>query len=374
MLYRVTQAEIARKAGVHATTVSMALRNHPSIPLETRQRLQSLAGVMGYKPDPALRALMAYRSRINPRRATSTLAYVTNWTSRWGWKNSPAHADFFEGATRKAEELGFTLEHFWLGEPGQTHQRLNDILVARGIRGMLIASHLESFDDPLHFDWKQFSAVKIDSLPRPLELNHITNDQCAIAQLAFRRTLAAGYQRIGFVMPAWWDDFVDLAWSAGFLSSQLRLPTADRVPLLVYDNDRTAQLAKAPQALVPKQIFSDWLLRHKPDVIISYAPFVMSRLLELGLRVPDDIAFVDLFLENTEGGSAGVRQNCLRVGEVALETLAGLLAQNTTGLPTIPSATLVEGTWFDGASLPPVSRRSPKDALQAAKLAPLLPS
>ncbi|HTO03396.1 MAG TPA: LacI family transcriptional regulator, partial [Opitutus sp.] len=315
-------------------------------------RIRSLADAMGYKPDPALQALMAYRSRISPRRATTTLAYVTNWSSRWGWKHSPAHAEFFEGAHRKAEELGFTLEHFWLGEPGQTHQRLNDILVARGIRGVVIASHLESFDDSVHFDWKQFSAVKIDFFPRSLELNHITNDQCAIAQLAVRRTLAAGYRRIGFVMPRWWDDFVDLAWSAGFLSSQHRLPTADHVPLLVYDNDRIAQRAKAPQALVPQPIFSDWLRRHEPEVIISYSPFVVPRFSELGLRVPEDIAFVDLFLENTNGCSAGVRQNCLRVGEVALETLAGLLAQNTTGLPITPSATLVEGTWLDGDSLP----------------------
>lgn len=368
MLYRVTQAEIARKAGVHATTVSMALRKHPSIPLETRQRIQSLATEMGYKPDPALRALMAYRNRISPRRATTTLAYVTNWSSRWGWKNSPANAEFFEGATTKAEELGFTLEHFWLGEPGQTHQRLSDILVARGIRGVIVASHLERSDDFVHFDWKQFSAVKIDSFPRPLQLNQITNDQCAIAQLAVRRTLAAGYRRIGFVMPRWWDDFVDLGWSAGFLSSQHCLPTADHVPLLVYDNDRTSQLAKAPQALVPKSILSDWLLRHEPEVIISYAPFVVPRLMELGLRVPEDVAYVDVFLENHDGYSAGVRQNCLRVGEVALETLAGLLAQNTTGLPITPSATLVGGTWVDGASLPPLTMRSHKVELDGAKL------
>ncbi len=35
-----TLREIARRAGVSHTTVSLALRNHPSIPEETRERMR----------------------------------------------------------------------------------------------------------------------------------------------------------------------------------------------------------------------------------------------------------------------------------------------------------------------------------------------
>jgi len=38
---RVTLADIARKAGVHVTTVSLAMRNHPRLPEKTRQRIQA---------------------------------------------------------------------------------------------------------------------------------------------------------------------------------------------------------------------------------------------------------------------------------------------------------------------------------------------
>ena len=37
---RVTLSDIAKKAGVHVTTVSLAMRNHPRLPETTRQRIQ----------------------------------------------------------------------------------------------------------------------------------------------------------------------------------------------------------------------------------------------------------------------------------------------------------------------------------------------
>jgi len=54
----------------------------------------------------------------------------------------------------KANELGFNLEHFWLGEPGLTHGRLSRILYSRGINGVIIASHAREIDVELHFDWR----------------------------------------------------------------------------------------------------------------------------------------------------------------------------------------------------------------------------
>ncbi|HRP04381.1 MAG TPA: LacI family DNA-binding transcriptional regulator, partial [Opitutaceae bacterium] len=83
---RTTLSDVAKRAGVHVTTVSLALRNHPRLPESTRRRIQSLAKRMGYAPDPLLRALVAYRGRVIERRNVPTLAYVTNWATRWGWK------------------------------------------------------------------------------------------------------------------------------------------------------------------------------------------------------------------------------------------------------------------------------------------------
>ncbi len=58
---RITQKHIAEAAGVSKSAVSLALRNHPSLPRATRERIRRLADRMGYYPDPALSALMGYR-------------------------------------------------------------------------------------------------------------------------------------------------------------------------------------------------------------------------------------------------------------------------------------------------------------------------
>jgi LacI family transcriptional regulator len=301
-----------------------------------------------------LSALVAYRHRTRPRRDQPILAYMTHWDTRWGWKEHSAHRAFHEGAGKKAAALGYRLEHFWLEEPGLTHRRMSDIFRARGINGLIVASHRLEATEPLDFDWSRLSAVKIDFSPREPQLHLVTNDQRAIVQLAMRQARAAGYRRVGFVIPRWWDEFVDLAWSAGFLAEQQRIEPADRIPILFYGQPQRAgsPARDGENLIVPRAAFDRWLKKHRPDAVVSHGPFVLPRLAELGVAVPDDIAFVETFLEETDGKTAGVRQNCDRVGELAIEILAGQLHQNVLGVPAIPTATLVEGTWFDGASLP----------------------
>jgi LacI family transcriptional regulator len=366
MIGRVTQADVAKRVGVHVTTVSLALRNHQSLPAATKQRIRAVAEQMGYKPDPALSALMAYRKTQRATETSVTLGYLTNGNTEWSWKKLPAHADFFGGAITKAEQLGFQLAHFWLGQEGLSHRRLSDILLSRGINGLIISSYFPSRTSELQFDWPKFSAVKIDYLPHALKLHSVSNDQRSIIQLAMQRVKAAGYQRIGAVIPRTWNEAAGLAWSAGFLAEQEGIPERAHIPILFYDEQEfdaiLQQITIAPNSLTK---LAAWIDRHQPEVIIGYGPFVRPQLETLGLAVPDDIAFVDFYLESTDGDTAGVRQNCRRVGELAVEILAGQLQQNTHGLPEFQTTSLVEGTWIDGASLP--SNRSDPSASSRCK-------
>ncbi len=363
---RTTLADVARKAGVHVTTVSLALRNHPRLPEATRERIQKLAERMGYKPDPYLQALVAYRSKTMPRRNPPTLAYVTNWNTRFGWQKTTAHPQFYAGAQAKAEELGFKLEHFWMSEPGLTQARLNRILETRGINGLIIASHMRELDIALHFEWSHFSAVKIDYFPHEPGLHNVTNNQCGIVRLAMRRLVAAGYRRIGFVMHRGWDHSVDHLWTAGFLTEQANLREADRIPMFLFPDAEPidAWMAESKSHVVaPTERLGAWLAEHKPEVVISKASFVETCFQELGVRVPQDLSFVDVFLDDTTGQTAGVRQNHEEVGALAVEILAGQLHHNKFGVPEIPTTTFVEGTWFDGATCP--SRIKPPAAVKA---------
>ena len=60
------------------------------------------ADKLGYAPDPMLQALVAYRGSAAVRRNPPTLAYVTNWNTRMGWRETTAHPDFYAGAETRA--------------------------------------------------------------------------------------------------------------------------------------------------------------------------------------------------------------------------------------------------------------------------------
>jgi len=352
---RVTLADIAKADGTHVTTVSLALRNSTRLPEKTRTRIQKLAEQMGYRPDPVLHALISYRTRIRSKQDQQTIAYVTNWTTRWGWKDVTAHPDFFKGAQRASEALGHKLEHFWLREPELSHGRLSHILETRGINGLIIASHTREIDESLQFDWANFSAIKIDFFPHHPELHNVTINQCNIARMAVRRAMEAGYRRIGFVMHRGWDHSVDHMWTAGFLVEQQQIPEEERIPMCVFPAPEPVAAwfneSKGEVAISPDD-FAAWYRKWQPDVIIGKMSFVAPAMEAMGLSIPRDVAFVDVFLEDLSGKVAGVHQNYEEVGALAVEFLAGQISQNKRGIPLIPTTTYVEGTWVEGATMP----------------------
>ncbi len=63
---RITIRDIAERAGVHYSTVSLALRNSPRLRPEICARIRAIADELNYLPDPAMAALSAYRNAIRP--------------------------------------------------------------------------------------------------------------------------------------------------------------------------------------------------------------------------------------------------------------------------------------------------------------------
>ena len=155
-----TLQDVAEKAGVHRSTVSLALRDNHRISAEVRAKIQRIADELGYRSNPLVTALMrSRRTRRAPRHVV--LAYVTDYPTRYGWR-PPHHdrPDYFPGAAARASELGYKLEHFWLGEPGMTPARFAQILASRGINGLLIG-RLPPGKDEIQLPWEQCSAVAL---------------------------------------------------------------------------------------------------------------------------------------------------------------------------------------------------------------------
>src|ERR1043165_8780605 len=79
---RTTISDIARATGLHYSSVSLALRDSPKIPIHTRNEVKAAAKKLGYIPDPMLKALSVYRSHVRPKSFQATLAWVNSHPQR----------------------------------------------------------------------------------------------------------------------------------------------------------------------------------------------------------------------------------------------------------------------------------------------------
>lgn len=340
---RATLQDVADRAKVHRSTVALALRDHPRIPTATRERIKRIAAQLNYRINPFVAALM--QSRRSGRQVRhSTIAFVTNYPTRYGWR--PQHhdrPDFFPGAVERAKELGYKLEPFWLAEPGMTPQRFCDILVTRGVHGMIIG-RMPPGRHALELAWERFSVVALGMTLRSPRMHHVTENHFDTVHQAMEQCLKRGYTRIGFVFSEANDSpRVGERWVGAYLLQQLQVPAKDRLPL-------------CPGAPADARGFAKWFSNYKPDVLlVTHAPPVVRWLGELGRSVPHDVALVELE-DRPAAGSSGMYYDPAKIGALAVEMLVGLLHRTETGVPESPHEVLLSGEWREGDTLP-VRRR-----------------
>ncbi|BET66983.1 hypothetical protein ASA1KI_19010 [Opitutales bacterium ASA1] len=344
----VTLQDVAERAGVHRSTVTLALRDSPRLPLATRRRIKAIADALGYRVNPLVAALMRSRRSGRPVEG-STLGFVTNYPTRDGWRR-PYHdrPDYFPGARDRAREFGYNLEHFWLGEPGMTITRFAGILRARAVHGLIIG-RLPPGQCTLDLAWDRISAVALGMTLRSPLLHHVTENHFDTARQAMRQCRERGYRRVGFVFTEANDSpGVNERWLGAYLQQQQQeLPPGDR-------------LAVCPGSPPAESVFFEWIRRERPDALLvtnASAIRIAERLASVGKRVPDDIGLVEL-QDNPGRDFAGVHHEPARVGALAVDLLIGLLHRNETGIPDYPHEILLPGRWLDTGSLPPRDRRA----------------
>jgi len=336
---RVTIRDIAREANLHFTTVSLALRNSPRLKADTREKIQKLAESMGYRPDPMLAALNAYRQSRQPVHYQAGLAWIHNWPNPKNLYNCEEFLLYYLGAKERAQARGYNLEEFWLQEPGMTVERLHRILRARNIRGVLLAPQ-PSANTFLDLRYEELSAVAFGYSMQPAVLDLITNHHVHTMNLLLEKILSLGYRRIGLCIPRDWNEKVDRAWQSCMLLLHDEHPDLPRIPVYwnVWNDSETKAL-------------KSWITKNRPDVIISYNE-VIDVLKTAGIRIPGEIGFASLFLNETETFLSGVHQNDRLIGQRAVDMVIDMLHRGETGIPETPVRMLVEGRWCPGKTLP----------------------
>ncbi len=338
--------DIADRAGVSRATVSLALRKQAGIPAVTRDRIQKLADQLGYRPNPLVAALMRHHRSTRALRPTHlTLALVLKFSRQDDWRRylSP---DLIAGAARRAEESGYHLEEFWLGDLGWSGAHLSRVLFHRNVPGLIIAP-LPSAVGHLRLEWERFSAVAIGySLARP-QLHRVTTDRYEAMLVAVRELRRRGYRRIGLALDANQDARVHHQWVAAFLWEQRQSRPGERIePLLAEDRQWT------------ERRFAAWFQKHRPEVVMGYDSRIPAWLKTAAVRLPVETAFVHLWNPAADGEFAGLYHNPPGIGAAAVDYLVGMIQRNERGVPASAHTLQLEASWTEGATVRKV--RSPR--------------
>jgi len=339
-LQRISQRDIAKSANVHFTTVSLALRNSPSLPEATRLRIQKLAQEMGYRPDPMLSALQAYRKTVKASGFKGAIAWINSYKNPADLYLGRFTRLYLAAARKRCEELGYGLEEFNLAEVSTA--RLSKIFHARNIQGILLPPQPHNRSH-INFDWENFSAVAFGySLSRP-RLHIVANAQYSSARMGVRVLRKYGYRRVGFVTTMNSDERTDQNFSSGYLTEQRRASSADEIPVLYLKDYHDASIQQVE--------FFRWYKKHRPAVILSLYDRVSLFMKDLGISF-NECGLALLILDpSSEGEFAGVDQNDALIGTSAVDFLVGMIHRNERGVPKTPLRVLVEGKWIDGKSV-----------------------
>ncbi|MBV9489602.1 MAG: LacI family DNA-binding transcriptional regulator [Verrucomicrobia bacterium] len=339
-------AEIAQRLGVAPSTVSRALRADPQIGVETRQRVQETARKMGYRPNPLVSALMASRRRRGGHGEVDVIALVTNYGGREGWRSKDVCRWFFDGIQARAAALGFRIEVIALGACHGSMSRLEKVLHARGIQGVLLGFSREETEQ-VPFRTEGFAVAGLSTYFGSTVVDRANFHGFFNVQLALDQMRQRGYRRPALVVPELNNRISSNSWSGAFLDWQRQLPKADRCEPFI------------PADAADAAAFDVWFEANRPDALLVYKLPVRRFLAARGHAVPGDVGLAYLYRTADEmGEAAGIDGNLSVVGAAALDLVVEKLNANLTGSSLHPKEVLIKGTWRSGATLP--ARQAPK--------------
>lgn len=333
----VTMREVGQIAGgFHHATVSKALRNDPSISESTRGVIQRTARKLGYRRDPLLDALIRHRLEKTERRAPRVIALIGEAATRSELEASPGGAALWCGAVAAAQRLGHQIEYFPHGVGQMTARRLDAVLYARGIRGVILGPLAADGPRPT-LSWERLSAVKIEG-------GHLEAPRCTVAPAllrgvkdAFGRLWREGRRRIGLAIRVDSDVLRRAQLKAGFLFAQQACDAAETVPVLEVGGRDAVE------------VIQQWLRRHRPEVVLAESAVWRTIAAAAGQTRRRSPEWIGIGPAEAMCGRPGLVLEYERLGATAAEQVIGLMQTFQRDAEQETTTTYIAVTWRDGA-------------------------
>lgn len=332
--------DVAKKAGVSAMTVSLALRNHPRISEPVRLRIQAMAAKMGYQPDPVAKALREKSSmQSGTPRFLGTVGLIMSEAYAAELRMNPHCKEDHRLLESTCRSMGYQLNRFTVGQTRREQKSLDRILKARGIKGFFFYSDNKEIHE-WELDWSAYAVVAYSSSVNEHFVHDVITSSFQDAYDTMVELRRLGYQRPGYFIPREGHGY----WSAGF-SVGLKNLWDETASLPVVDwtiSDGQEQI---------KKVFCEWVEEHGPDVVVSNDMTRVRYLQEMGLRVPEDIGYVDLDVRSGLIDISGVIQQREFAHRVMVDLLHGMLMRHEYGPPVVPMCIQIPSFWNLGTTV-----------------------
>ncbi|WP_189412963.1 LacI family DNA-binding transcriptional regulator [Neogemmobacter tilapiae] len=265
--------DIAAKAGFSVNTVSLALRDSPRIPEETRTTIKTIARNLNYTPNEVAKSLVARETRTVGLILTSVtnpvLAQVAHQVERW--LSQKGYGTLFASSNNDPDE----------------EQRVIDMFRARRVDGILAYPCN-------HQDLERFRQLRAGGMPVVMlvddpegGVDSVAIDEPAGAEKAVAHLLALGHRRIGLLDAA--SSKGNIKKRAGYLAALAKAGVTPEPDWIIDPREHSLEAGR--RALGE-------LLARKTGVTAVFAVNDMLALgaahhaVTSGLRLPEDLAIV----------------------------------------------------------------------------------
>lgn len=400
-----TIRQIAEKIGYSQTTVSMALRNHPSVAQATRDKIQKEAKAMICKVAAVFSQPLVNRSPEALDEASEKSPTIRQIAEKLGYSNGAVSMALRDNpkisqATRdkiqkEAKTMGYKVDaHF---SQLMAYMRTREARRTNcNLAWLYCGSEPRSYHrDPWSVGHLTGAQARADKLG--FSINEVWATEAADSGVTITRMLLArGVQGI-IIAPPWghlahrlvdWSRFVcvmlgesssqpfvnrvavdyfaamsiamDEAFKLGYKRpGYCRTDFFDMVSVgrysgsFLYYQDKLHVKDRIPLPPVSPEgesNFAPWFRAYRPDVLITSEKDTIDRVRSLGLQVPEQIGIIHLNLNSGVAGWSGIDQRHEIIGSAAIDVLSAHLNRNERGIPANKKELLIEGKWVEGST------------------------
>lgn len=254
------------------------------------------------------------------------------------------------GGRERAEILGLGLEVIAFGDAGLPEPRLQQVLHARNIEGLIIGPLREGTRIAPGLEWDRYALATVGWSVAEPAIHRAVNNQYNTARRAYLELWRRGYRHIGLNLWRVVNERVQGAYRAAFCEVERELRGGEQ-PHTFRERDDPEPLA-------------DWCRRTGIDALLTNVGAEWSALHDAGIRVPEDLALVTLAAVDPSamppgrGLFAGMDQREEIVGSTAVDLVVEQMLHLERGVPSVQKTVSIDAVWRDGWSVTAPSHRT----------------